>query len=176
MRYQYPKVSAQAALIESLLPEFDKVLGDDFNIVPLSELSPIGIDRIIFLQMIQFSAYYVVDAARDEPGFVSIPLYDESNQLLWIYQSLASWLVLGSLVTNTISIFNMNDFKTRLVNWKKNAERGNCVLVSDDELNLFRLKSYEWKVSEATAKKAKGLTWSLSFYQQYMQPQQPRSE
>lgn len=174
MRHQYPKLSPQAALIESLLPEFDKVLGEDFNIVPLSELSPIGIDRIIFLQFIQFSAYYVIDPGRDEPGFVSIPLHDESAQLLWIYQSLASWLVLGSLVKETISIFNMNDFKTRLVNWKKNAERGNCVLVSEDELKLFELKSYEWKASEATAKKAKGLTWNLAFSPQYTQPRQPR--
>lgn len=160
MRYPYLKLSPQAAFLDSLIPEVDKVLGNDFTIAPVSELSMLGIDRIVFLHMIQFSAFYWFEPEIEKPGYVHIPLEDTNKQLLWPYQSLASWLIWISIPESLICILNMNDIKTRLTNWRMNAKDADAVLVSLDEMNLLALKVYSFKLSDANLKKYKSLSWN----------------
>ncbi len=174
MRHHFPKLSPQAALIESSLEEIDKTLSEDFIITRVQELSPIGIDRIFFLQFVQFSVFYIVEYEESYPADLAIPLKDSDDQLTWPYQSMAQWLVIASVPSESISVFSMIDFKTRLTNWKIRADSSDTIYVPWAELSLFALKRYQWKLPEPLVKKFVELKWVPSSSQQSKQQRQPR--
>lgn len=165
MRHSYQKMSPQAALVEATLEEIDKTLSADFVVSNISELAPIGIDRILFLGFVQFSAYYVIDPCEGPLDSFTISLKDKEQQLTWPYQSLAQWIAIASVPREEITLFSLIDFKTRLTNWKIKADSSNVIHVPWSEVNLFKLKIYPWAVSEITRKKFKSLSWNPSFDQ-----------
>lgn len=174
MRHQYPKLSAQAALIDSALPLIDDTLSKDFTITNVPELLPIGIDRIFFLGFVQLSVFYFIEPEESSMERLAIPLKDYDDQMTWPYQSLAQWVAIASVPRTEIYLFSMVDFKTRLINWKIKSDSAESVYIPWSELNLFKLKVYHWGIPESLIDRFGNLTWTPSSYQQSKQPVRPR--
>lgn len=160
MRYSYDQLSPQGALIEQCLEDIDTVIKEDFILTPVDELAPLGIDRILFLQFIQISAFYVIEPESSVDDHFRIKL-TRKGQMLWPYQSLAQWLVLASIPRKSITIFNLIDIKMRLTNWKIKSEGKDTINLPWADLDLFKLRSYPWEIKPHIIKKFAALSWNL---------------